>query len=69
MGYQENEYVEFYITQIIQDPKTTTHTIHPTTKFYITQIIQDPKTYRYYIMTNYKLVRKDLILLSIKEES
>ena len=37
--------------------------------FYITQIIQDPKTYRYYIMTNYKLVRKDLILLSIKEES
>ena len=59
----------FYITQIIQDPKTNQLKGILILKFYITQIIQDPKTYRYYIMTNYKLVRKDLILLSIKEES
>ena len=59
----------FYITQIIQDPKTSYQYKFCKKSFYITQIIQDPKTYRYYIMTNYKLVRKDLILLSIKEES
>lgn len=51
------------------DPKTAPIVALFNIEFYITQIIQDPKTYRYYIMTNYKLVRKDLILLSIKEES
>ena len=34
----------FYITQIIQDPKTKGGVILADTEFYITQIIQDPKT-------------------------
>ena len=34
----------FYVTQIIQDPKTNYSIINYSDPFYVTQIIQDPKT-------------------------
>ena len=67
LGSTASNTFKFYVTQIIQDPKTRFSISIITRMFYVTQIIQDPKTYKYFnISFNYlKDFKKDLTISSI----